>query len=362
MTATGAKRSMGTQGTRPSRPRLSLFSLRSRRRKEGAIRARLRIKSSPGAFLALGAFVVIVGAMVAAVGYWPYQAHQAGILGPGSAGGGLGDSQVAGWSLGAMVGPPHSERMKLLGPVLMGVGLFILICANSVLYENRDRETQQLVSRARAVICTVSASVPPEAPPYGHALTKHYQWMATLPAPNLGLCHLGPLVGSEPVLWQAQFREFKWADIGHSPAAPLTNHEPHGESPSPPVSLCSAHSDSPISSHASPPALTAVSLTVPGVAPEPGSQERDGWDIRAPPRRCYSLSSRTVPRQDGTLGKESGSHVCLNMMDPQSWSTDLDRASRHCSWPWLDLNSTRSCLKLESKEEVDTVLNLVEQE
>ncbi|XP_032809003.1 uncharacterized protein LOC116941740 [Petromyzon marinus] len=36
----------------------------------------------------------------------------------------------------------HSERMKLLGPLLMGVGIFVFICANAVLHENRDRETR----------------------------------------------------------------------------------------------------------------------------------------------------------------------------------------------------------------------------
>lgn len=37
-------------------------------------------------------------------------------------------------------GSTHIERMKLAGPVVMGVGLFIFICAATLLYENRDRE------------------------------------------------------------------------------------------------------------------------------------------------------------------------------------------------------------------------------
>ncbi|KAM9722683.1 uncharacterized protein ACNS7B_018308 [Menidia menidia] len=37
-------------------------------------------------------------------------------------------------------GATHVERMKLAGPVVMGVGLFVFICAATLLYENRDRE------------------------------------------------------------------------------------------------------------------------------------------------------------------------------------------------------------------------------
>lgn len=33
----------------------------------------------------------------------------------------------------------HNEQMKMLGPVLVGVGLFVLICVIAVVYENRDR-------------------------------------------------------------------------------------------------------------------------------------------------------------------------------------------------------------------------------
>ncbi|XP_037837651.1 transmembrane protein 200A isoform X2 [Kryptolebias marmoratus] len=36
----------------------------------------------------------------------------------------------------------HSERMKMLGPFTMGIGIFIFICANAILHENRDRETK----------------------------------------------------------------------------------------------------------------------------------------------------------------------------------------------------------------------------
>lgn len=40
-------------------------------------------------------------------------------------------------------GTTHVDRMKLAGPVVMGVGLFIFICAATLLYENRDRDVRR---------------------------------------------------------------------------------------------------------------------------------------------------------------------------------------------------------------------------
>lgn len=78
-------------------------------RKGGALRTRLHLHSAPGVWLLLGVVVVVVGMCVAVAGY---------IL--------------------------AVKRMKLAGPVVMGVGLFIFICAATLLYENRDSEARRL--------------------------------------------------------------------------------------------------------------------------------------------------------------------------------------------------------------------------
>uniref|UniRef100_A0A667XY49 Transmembrane protein 200B n=1 Tax=Myripristis murdjan TaxID=586833 RepID=A0A667XY49_9TELE len=158
------QKARGTTPTSPSRQQKSRFSLRSRKKKDGVIQGKLRIRSMPGAFLVLGVIVVVVGTALAVAGYWPYRMSQSSVLGPAE-GEGISDLQASSWSLGAKgllstASLVHSERMKLLGPVIMGVGLFILICANTVLYENRDRETQMLLAQMRSVICSVSAAVP----------------------------------------------------------------------------------------------------------------------------------------------------------------------------------------------------------
>ncbi|KAM8870858.1 uncharacterized protein AB9W97_017488 [Spinachia spinachia] len=83
-----------------------------------AFRTKLPLRSAPGVWLLLGVVVVLVGMAVAVAGYVS--------VAPKPAGGGRGGT--------------HVERMKLAGPVVMGVGLFIFICAATLLYENRDLE------------------------------------------------------------------------------------------------------------------------------------------------------------------------------------------------------------------------------
>ncbi len=86
-------------------------------RKSKTLRTKLHLRSAPGVWLMLGVVVVLVGMGVAVAGY--VSAAPKPVGGRGST---------------------HVERMKLAGPVVMGVGLFIFICAATLLYENRDLE------------------------------------------------------------------------------------------------------------------------------------------------------------------------------------------------------------------------------
>ncbi|XP_064204794.1 transmembrane protein 200B-like [Anguilla rostrata] len=371
MTAAGAARAAETPGPPGSRRRLGRFRLHPRKRAEGPVRARLRIRSPPGAFLLLGAVVVTAGVAAAAVGYWPYRAAPFGQAGAEAD---PGRPQVAGWGPGgARGGPFSSERLKLLGPVLMGVGLFILICANSVLYENRDRENRDRETRcllalaeadARAVRA-VSAAVPVEAPARADGTLELYRWATPLPAGSLGLRHLGALTGSEPaLLLQPQAGEGKWADASR-PLATLRADTcgPFKKSSSPPISVRSVGSDSCGSGELNLTALTAASLA----SPPPDGDCREVTS--PPPRRCYSLGSRTEPRpgMGGVLQQASSPQVSLNVPDLRAWATDGGGASGtprdHRSWPRLDLGGARRYLKLENKEDsVDRLLDQLEQQ
>ncbi|KAJ0066040.1 hypothetical protein NL108_001266 [Boleophthalmus pectinirostris] len=85
------------------------------------LRTRLPLRSAPGVWLMLGVCVVLVGMCVAVAGYVSAP--------PKPAVGGRGST--------------HVERMKLAGPIVMGIGLFIFICSATLLYENRDREVKR---------------------------------------------------------------------------------------------------------------------------------------------------------------------------------------------------------------------------
>ncbi|NXK98081.1 T200B protein, partial [Formicarius rufipectus] len=106
-------------------------------------KGRLRMRSPAGAFVMVGISVVLVGMTIAVVGYWPHRGH-------GGTGSGAGNTSVAGDTrreVAATRPGPHSEKLKLIGPVIMGIGLFIFICANTMLYENRDMETRRLMQK-----------------------------------------------------------------------------------------------------------------------------------------------------------------------------------------------------------------------
>lgn len=91
-------------------------------RKTEALQIRLHLGSAPGVWLLLGVVVVLVGLSVAVAGY----------------------VSAAPKLLFEGRSKSHAERMKLAGPVVMGVGLFIFICAATLLYENRDREVRRM--------------------------------------------------------------------------------------------------------------------------------------------------------------------------------------------------------------------------
>ncbi|XP_075630088.1 transmembrane protein 200B [Balearica regulorum gibbericeps] len=127
----------------PAPPRRRGRRLRRKSPPEVQVKGQLRMRSPSGAFVMVGISVVLVGMTIAVVGYWPHR-------GPGGTGAGAGNASVAGdmrREVAAGRHVPHSEKLKLIGPVIMGIGLFIFICANTMLYENRDMETRRLMQK-----------------------------------------------------------------------------------------------------------------------------------------------------------------------------------------------------------------------
>ncbi|XP_049630891.1 transmembrane protein 200B [Suncus etruscus] len=128
------------------------------------VRARLRLRSPSGAFAALGALVVLVGMGIAVAGYWPHRAGAPGARAANASAPPVSELRREGRGSGRAHGP--HERLRLLGPVVMGVGLFVFICANTLLYENRDLETRRL----RQGALRAQALRPPDGPGWDCAL------------------------------------------------------------------------------------------------------------------------------------------------------------------------------------------------
>ncbi|KAM7029421.1 transmembrane protein 200B [Acridotheres tristis] len=152
MTAESAESKGPMREPEQGRPKVPAPPVPSRRRgrrlrrkppTEPPLKGQLRMRSPAGAFVMVGISVVLVGMTIAVVGYWPHRGH-------GGTGASAGNTSVVGdmrREVAAGRHVPHSEKLKLIGPVIMGIGLFIFICANTMLYENRDMETRWLMQK-----------------------------------------------------------------------------------------------------------------------------------------------------------------------------------------------------------------------
>uniref|UniRef100_A0A3B5L144 Uncharacterized protein n=1 Tax=Xiphophorus couchianus TaxID=32473 RepID=A0A3B5L144_9TELE len=379
-----------TSAKPPSPPcrRKPRFCLRGRMKKDRMIQGKLRIRSMPGAFLVLGVIVVAVGTALAVAGYWPYRFWSLSTKG-----------------LFSSASLLHGDRMKLLGPVIMGVGLFILICANTVLYENRDRETQMLLAQMRNVICSVSAAVPSAGLrdlAVANSMTKHYQWVSSLPAAHLNIMCLQQLACSEPLLQTTYIRDshpeegnvegiYQQTDLK---TEALTHHKESEPVPSPPSTLCKSCDHCQVDGNSQ----TGEELwkkhcfnlqTAPLLklnfclvsASSMSNLKLEEVDVPAAQhRRCQSMSYRTKPYK-AQIGlhfekelfpckkniqtnqlqinkKEISSQGCVRI--PVE-TTDAEEDQTGGSWPRLELGTGRRYLKLENKEDsVDKFLNQLE--
>lgn len=147
------------------------------------VKGKLKLCSISGLIALCGILVLLVGIAMAVVGYWP-KANGAGREGGKQlppAGSGhhrvptAANSSSGSSSRGRSKGPPgpargvnassagapsppssasvgfffrifsgylDSDKLKVLGPLIMGIGIFLFICANAVLHENRDKKTK----------------------------------------------------------------------------------------------------------------------------------------------------------------------------------------------------------------------------
>ncbi|NXG11403.1 T200C protein, partial [Sakesphorus luctuosus] len=187
MIATGGLLRISARKQDPLRPQSQVPKRKRKAKKKRkndvvVVKGKLKLCSLSGLIALCGILVLLVGIALAVVGYWPKpsQVYREGSFSAGVTPKNLSQSQE-----GAQAGihpesPPrantsttaatggspqstptssspqasvgflfhlfssylHSDKLKVLGPLIMGIGIFLFICANAVLHENRDKKTK----------------------------------------------------------------------------------------------------------------------------------------------------------------------------------------------------------------------------
>lgn len=135
------------------------------------VKGKLKLCSVSGLVAAIGILVLLVGVAMAVLGYWPRQSPlYPGLMNTQSAqsrdrelanvtvrwdlldkdfrsyNGSNGTAELDSPKLGAFATfinrYLYSDKLKVFGPLIMGIGIFLFICANAVLHENRDKKTK----------------------------------------------------------------------------------------------------------------------------------------------------------------------------------------------------------------------------
>ncbi|XP_040287133.1 transmembrane protein 200C [Bufo bufo] len=156
---------------------------RAKKRKNDVVvvKGKLKLCSISGLIALCGILVLLVGIAMAVMGYWPKSnSVYHGGLGTNKAKFSSGDTNISsanrnlsrshhnsqgaktfkvndtnlrsrqqktssgssGFLSGLFSGYLHSDNLKVFGPLIMGIGIFLFICANAVLHENRDKKTK----------------------------------------------------------------------------------------------------------------------------------------------------------------------------------------------------------------------------
>ncbi|XP_022621495.1 transmembrane protein 200C-like [Seriola dumerili] len=174
--------------SKPQKPHTHKKKSKKRRSEVVVVKGKLKLCSVSGLVAALGILVLLVGVVMAALGYWPRdglffrsQPQEGAAMASvssisstpapaGTQGGERGEERQGeegdDKTLNETTRRPsrgfledfldrylYSDRLKVFGPLIMGIGIFLFICANAVLHENRDKKTK--VINLRDIYSTV---------------------------------------------------------------------------------------------------------------------------------------------------------------------------------------------------------------
>ncbi|XP_048451863.1 transmembrane protein 200A [Rhincodon typus] len=109
------------------------------------VKGKLKLFSISGLIAAFGILVLLVGIAMTVMGYWPKGTDIFETIKVQS--NDTNNSTVLERTTLEIISKflasyLHSEKLKVLGPLIMGIGIFLFICANTVLHENRDKKTK----------------------------------------------------------------------------------------------------------------------------------------------------------------------------------------------------------------------------
>ncbi|XP_043544987.1 transmembrane protein 200A [Chiloscyllium plagiosum] len=109
------------------------------------VKGKLKLFSISGLIAAFGILVLLVGIAMTVMGYWPKGTDIFETIKVQS--NNTTNSTVLEMTTLEIISKflasyLHSEKLKVLGPLIMGIGIFLFICANTVLHENRDKKTK----------------------------------------------------------------------------------------------------------------------------------------------------------------------------------------------------------------------------
>uniref|UniRef100_A0AAX7SXN1 Transmembrane protein 200C n=1 Tax=Astatotilapia calliptera TaxID=8154 RepID=A0AAX7SXN1_ASTCA len=99
------------------------------------VKGKLNLCSPAGLVAAVGIIVLMVGISMAVLGYWPSQNHY-------SKSPQITSNLTRGEPSSGQSNLFNQNNLKVFGPLVMGIGIFLFICANAVLHENRDKKTK----------------------------------------------------------------------------------------------------------------------------------------------------------------------------------------------------------------------------
>ncbi|XP_078251436.1 transmembrane protein 200C-like [Rhinoraja longicauda] len=107
------------------------------------LKAKLKLCSIPGLITAFGILVMLGGIVMVIMGYWPLAYKICKTISHNATSNNMtAETTTLEIISGFMAGSAQSDKLKIFGPLVIGIGIFLFICANAVLHESRDKKTK----------------------------------------------------------------------------------------------------------------------------------------------------------------------------------------------------------------------------